>query len=225
MMPEVEVLNYHGLIVSINSDDEELLKEKDLFKNLLQHMLECNYGTIEITINEDEIREWVMSWFEYANFYLILDSSKLEPGTFQMRIIGEIEYITSSNLSTNPIIKFKRKNIFHFEFDERGDKKLIYDNYKMNDQTPKYMIERAIRMKDNKFLKWVISSYPEDIKHSCLSLFVSAIENDNAEAFHLLEDLNPPNIFRSNFLSRFAEDEGKPEYAEYIKNHYEVFDD
>ena len=213
-MPEVEVLNFHGLIIRIRSDDEELLKHKKLFKNLLMSILEHHYGIIEIFIEEEDFRTTVMSMFEYANFDLILDSSRLEHGCFQMRIIGELEHTTD---------KEKRTNTFHFEFDERGDKTRIYYNYKMFGKTPSYMITRTIIMKNNKFLRWVISSYPEDIKilYPFNSYLIIAIEYDNAEAFHLLEQLNPPNNY-AKFLVDIAENDGRPEYADYIKNHYDM---
>ncbi len=49
-MPEVEVLNYHGLIIRIRSDDEELLSEKETFKDILYSTLEFTYSKIEIMI-------------------------------------------------------------------------------------------------------------------------------------------------------------------------------
>ena len=181
-MPEVEVLNFHGLIIRIRSDDEELLKEKKRFITELYMMLEFKYSEIGIIINEDgnDFRLGFMSIFEYVNFDLVLDASHIPDNIkFYMKIFGDIKPISSDG-------EEDRITTFHFEFDERGDKARIFDSYKMNNITPRWMIHRAIKDKDNKFIKWLICSYPDDLKHHQVKFLSDAVIYDNAEAFHLI---------------------------------------
>lgn len=220
-MPEVEIMMYHGLIIRIRSDDEELLKEEDRFERTLYPMCEFNYSKfsyseIEITIYDDYFRENFMCRYEYINFDLVLDASNVPDDIkFHMKIFGDIKPISSEN----------RITIFHFEFDERGDKARIYDNYKMCDIEPRWMVYRAIKDKDNKFIKWLISSYPEEEIRGFVCL-TYAIQYDNMEAFHLFEPMAKDKMEALNvnkwpeYLIEDAEHYNRPEYAEYIRNHY-----
>jgi hypothetical protein len=217
-MPEVEIMKYNGLVIRIRSDDEELLKEKEMFINVLNTMLEFNYSKfsyseIKITIDDDDFRFDCMFDFEYVNFDLVLDASNLPDNVkFHMKIFGDIKPISSEN----------RITIFHFEFDERGDKARIYDSYKMFDILPEWMVYRAIKDKDNKFIKWLISSYPDDVKKP--NYLCKTIEHDNAEAFHLIEeivkDMIEDDSHSLSLLIHNTEFYNRPEYAEYIINHY-----
>lgn len=220
-MPEIEIINYHGLSIRISSDDEELLKVKNNFENIFASNLEYRYSKIsshadiQITINSYEFRETFMSMFEYVNFDLVLDASNLPDNiNFYMKIFGYIKPLPHGA----DVVK---TSTFHFTFDERGDKARIYDNYKMCDIDPKWMIYRAIQFKDNKFIKWVISSYPDDVNDWCY--LSEAICNDNAEAFHLFEqntDEVEKDISVIKLLIMNSESYGHPEYAEYLRNHY-----
>ena len=208
-MNEVELLKYNGLIISIRSNNEEILEDIKVLKFLLFSNLEYQYRIIKITINDDDFRFYFMCSFEYVDFDLVLDASHIPDNIkFYMKIFGDIKPVSSENRITT----------FHFEFDERGDKARIYDSYKMCDIIPYWMIYRAVKDKDNKFIKWLICSYPDDIIiNSCL---MEAIIDDNAEAFHLFEQIDNNLHLDSRFLMYVAEKHGRPEYAEYIRNHY-----
>lgn len=221
-MPELKLLIYHGLLIRIRSDDEELLKEKEMFKNELCSMLEFKYSEIEIIINENDFRLGFMSKFEYINFDLVLDASHIPNNIrFYMKIFGDIKPLPSDG-------EANRITTFHFEFDERGDKARIYDNYKMEDYkmdniNPRWMIFRAIRNKDNKFIRWLICSYPDDANDT--DYLMEAVRYDNAEAFRLFEPIVKDKLEDNMLIVRYylineANRYKHPEYAEYIKNHY-----
>jgi hypothetical protein len=210
-MPEAEIIKCFGLSIRVRSDDEELLNEK-LFENLI--IVEVKHSELNVSIHSREFQEYFMKEFEYVDFDLVIDASKLSDNIkLYVASYGNIDAIPSG-ADVNKI------RIFHFEFDERGDKARIYDNYKMCDIEPRWMIYRAIKDKDNKFIKWLISSYPDDIKENSDCLLMDAIEYDNAEAFHLIEEINPPNG-TDEFLAFVAEECGRLEYAEYLRNHYQ----
>ena len=115
---------------------------------------------------------------------------------------------------------------FQCEFDERGDKMQIYDHFRelwnrdfhYMEHPYMWMMPRAIRQHDNQFIKWLICSYPEDMEWPC---YRDAIEADNAEAFHLLESAYGPPPYPKDLIN-YAESFNRPEYAEYIRNHYDL---
>ena len=217
-MPEIELENYHDLIIRFRSEDEELLKELKASHDYIYSTLEFKHykfanSEIEYMLDDEDIKYSLLSKYEYVAFDFIFDASKLPDNVnLRIKIFGEMKPISNENKIT----------IFHFEFDERGDKCQIYENYKMYDETtPRWMIYRAIKDKDNKFIKWLISSYPEDIKiYLCLTY---AIRYDNMEAFHLFEQIAEGKFEDGKWAEDLIDEAEyyiRPEYAEYIRNHY-----
>ena len=115
----------------------------------------------------------------------------------------------------------KKKIHIPFNFsDEQGDQIKIYDDYRIAGKTPRNIINRAIYQHDNKFLRWLISSYPEDIT-DVYKLCQFAIMGDNAEGFRLLEQFNH-DLPNPTGLYNVSKRCNKLHFAEYIKNYYYV---
>lgn len=199
--------NYNGVTVKIDSNDE--LIQELIRKNLkMLNMWRRFDGKYAVMTYDSCCSTDIMSSVDYANFNLIFETSNTK-----IHIAG-LGFLQDSDVEeTDTSITY------HFEFDERGDKRRIYDSYKICDMTPEWMICRAIRQHDNKFIRWLISSYPDDVKDLQFICFIEAIVADNAEAFHLFEECCGQLLCPKDYI-KYAEKFNRPEYAEYIRNHY-----
>ena len=216
-----------GLVIRIRTDNEILLKdarENDfgIVNAAIHYSCLPTFLPDTLMFAELTFRWCIMQTLDYVKLDLVFDASNM-PDDAKLTKIYMMSSSKADNHSKYILLENDRATI-HFEYDER-DKIKSYDDYKMfNVKTPDWIINRAIRRHDNAFIKWLISSYPDDIY--MIACLIDSIKYDNAEAFHLFEQLA---ISREGegFLQTKVKDlispsieVERPEYAEYIKNHY-----